>query len=104
MIINQDIKILGEQLATINRCGVRVGLDDDTEYLRGWSRVLLKRFLVAPLALREFEDPLEFKQALAARLLAEPQLEVISGWNPPFFQLILFAARLLNSTPHTPPP
>jgi hypothetical protein len=78
---------LAERGATAR--GVRVGLEDDTEYLRGWARLLMKRFLAAPQSLKRLRDPADFKHALAALLLAEPRLEVVSVWNPSFFDILL---------------
>jgi hypothetical protein len=69
--------------------GVKVGLEDDTEYLRGWARLLMRRFLAAPPSVRRLQDPSDFKHALAALLVAEPRLEAVSVWNPSFFDIIL---------------
>ena len=62
--------------------GIQVGLEDDADYLQGWMRGLLKRFFVVPPAVKRLSDTSDFKHALAALLLAEPRLEVISIWNP----------------------
>lgn len=69
--------------------GVKVGLEDDTEYLHGWARLLMRRFLAAPPSVKRLQDPPDFKHALAALLVAEPRLEAVSVWNPSFFDIIL---------------
>ena len=69
--------------------GLRVGLDDDSEYLNGWAQLLLKPFFVLPPAVRALQDPAEFKRAVAALLVAEERLEVISVWNPSFLEILL---------------
>jgi hypothetical protein len=69
--------------------GVRVGLDDDADYLNWWMRRLLKRFFVAPPAIKRLREPADFKHALAALLLAEARLEAISIWNPSLLELLL---------------
>lgn len=69
--------------------GVRVGLDDDTEYLNRWASYLLKPFLTAPPALARIQNPESFKLALATLLIAEAGLEAISIWNPSLLEVIL---------------
>jgi hypothetical protein len=69
--------------------GVRIGLDNDAEYLHRWVQILLKPFLLLPASIKRLQDPANFKRAVAAFLLAEKNLEVISIWNPSFLQVIL---------------
>ena len=75
--------------------GVRVGLEDDAEYLNPWMRGLLKRFFVVPPAIKRLRDATDFKHALAVLLLAEARLEAISIWNPSLLEALLdfIAAR-----------
>ena len=77
----------GEGQATAR--GVKVGLDDDSDYLSSGLRRLLKRFLVAPASIKELSDPSDFKRVLSALLVAEPELEIISIWNPSLLEVIL---------------
>jgi hypothetical protein len=68
------------------------GLDsvqDDTDYLPPLLRWLFGRYLVLPRGLRQITDPIMFKRILAAYLLNEPELEVISVWNPTYFSSLL---------------
>jgi GH3 auxin-responsive promoter len=69
--------------------GVRIGLDDDTEYLNPWVGRALKPFLAAPPAVTRIQNPDSFKLALATLLIAETRLEAISIWNPSMFEIIL---------------
>jgi hypothetical protein len=63
---------------------------DDTAYLSGWARPVMRRFLVPP---DEACDGAAWVEAVAARLVQEPRLEVISGWNPTLLELVLDAAE-----------
>src|SRR5262245_2218115 len=69
--------------------GVKIGLDEDTEYLDRWVSYLLKPFLVVPPAAAQIQNPDNFKLALATLLMAEPGLEAISIWNPSLLEVIL---------------
>ena len=69
--------------------GVKVGLDDDSDYLSFAMRRLLKRFLVAPASIKNISDPSDFKRVLSALLVAERELEIISIWNPSLLEVIL---------------
>jgi hypothetical protein len=69
--------------------GVRIGLDDDTEYLNRWVGRALKPFLAAPPAVARIQNPDSFRLALATLLIAETKLEAISIWNPSMFEVIL---------------
>lgn len=69
--------------------GVKIGLDDDADYLGFAMRWLLKRFLVAPASVKSINDPSDFKRVLSALLVAEPDLEIISIWNPSLLEVIL---------------
>jgi GH3 auxin-responsive promoter len=69
--------------------GKRICLADDSEYLAGWARLLLKPFMVAPPAIKMIRDPINFRRALATMLAAEEKLEVISIWNPTMMEILL---------------
>jgi GH3 auxin-responsive promoter len=69
--------------------GVKVGLDDDVDYLNPKMRWLLKRFLVLPASIKQLGDPEDFKRVLSALLLSEAELEIISVWNPSLLETIL---------------
>jgi hypothetical protein len=69
--------------------GVRIGLEDDTEYLDRRVGMILKPFLAVDPAVARFQNPESFKLALATLLVAEPNLEAISIWNPSLLEIIL---------------
>lgn len=69
--------------------GVRVGLDDDGEYVRGWLGGLLRRFWTVPSGVRALSEPEDYKRVVCAFLLADPGLEVVSVWNPTLFLALL---------------
>jgi hypothetical protein len=68
---------------------VAASLQDDTDYLPSLLRWLFGHYLVLPRGLRQISDPTIFKRILAAHLLNEPALEVISVWNPTYFSSLL---------------
>lgn len=63
---------------------------DDTAWLSGWARPVMRHFLVPPTAA---ENGAAWVEAVAARLISEPHLEVISGWNPSLLELVLDATE-----------
>jgi hypothetical protein len=69
--------------------GVKVGLEDDADYLSGWMKFLFQPFFVLPASAKRLQEPENFKRTLAVYLLAEENLEVVSIWNPSFFEVIL---------------
>lgn len=71
--------------------GVRVGLDDDGEYVRGWLGALLRLFWTVPPGVRAVADPEDYKRVVAAHLLADEDLEIVSIWNPTLFLVLLDA-------------
>lgn len=76
--------LIGKETAS----GVAVGTEDDTAYLSGPLAALLRPFLVAPSSALRLRSGDAFKDVLAAALLSEPRLEVISVWNPSFLLLL----------------
>lgn len=62
----------------------RVGLDDDSEYLSPFLRLIFKKFLSVPLDLKNEANPVRFRDLLCAHLASDPDLEIISIWHPSF--------------------
>ncbi len=69
--------------------GVAVGTTDDRDYLEGWLRPLLSRFVVTPPGLGRERDVATYYRRLATALLAAPDLEVISVWSPSALLVLL---------------
>jgi hypothetical protein len=69
--------------------GVPVGFEDDSEYLNPLLRWLMRRYLVIPTDLKKIRDAHEYQRVLAAYLLADPDLEVISVWSPSYLTALL---------------
>lgn len=66
----------------------RSGFEDDTEYLSPALRQILRRFLTAPTSLKGIRDAHEFRLVLAAHLLADAELEIVSIWHPSFWLVL----------------
>ncbi|WP_414622660.1 GH3 family domain-containing protein [Calothrix sp. CCY 0018] len=64
-------------------------LQDDSEYLDGWLKFLMNKFLVSPPGLNKLRDAEKFKHQLAKTLLKSENLEIISIWSPTFLKVIL---------------
>lgn len=65
--------------------------EDDTAFVDGWVRALLRPFLAVPPSLSEERDPARFQQRLIAALLDAPDVEVFSIWNPSLLKVVLDA-------------
>ena len=64
-------------------------LQDDSEYLDGWLKLIMSKFLVSPSGLNKLQDAEKFKHKLAQSLLTAENLEIISIWSPTFLKVIL---------------
>ena len=68
--------------------GIRVGLDDDSEYLGVIARWFVNQSLVVPAAVRKLSAA-EFQRATLLFMLAQPELRFISIWNPTFLTSLM---------------
>ncbi len=68
---------------------IPIGLEDDSHYLKNIWRELVKPFLVCPPHITDINNINEFRYLLAATLLAEEELEIISIWNPTYLLIII---------------
>ncbi len=75
---------------TVTRGGVRVGLEDDTEYFDAATRFAMKRLFAVEGAVARLELEAWRTQTLR-QLLAADDLGFISIWNPSFLTLLLEA-------------
>ncbi len=64
--------------------GVRIGFDNDTEYLAGWQRWAMTRLLAVPPSVSQIRCIENFQYATLACLLATNDLALISIWSPTF--------------------
>jgi hypothetical protein len=73
--------------------GTRISLEDDAEYLAPAMRRLFGSLFVTPPEIKSVRDPERYKRLLAAILLAEERLEIVSVWSPTYLLTLLdFAA------------
>ncbi len=69
--------------------GTPMSLADDTAYLAPRYRRLLRRSIVAPPALKRIRTGATYRRALAAALIADADLEIISVWSPTYLLAVL---------------
>jgi hypothetical protein len=68
---------------------VRVGFEEDSQYLGGlWSR-LVDATLAVPGSVRHLRDPDAFRHATLQHLMRHRDLTVISVWHPSFLLLLM---------------
>jgi hypothetical protein len=70
------------------RAGIRVGYEDDSEYLGRIGRWLVRQNLVVPAAIRHL-CAAESPRATLLFMLAQPELRFISVWNPTFLTALM---------------
>lgn len=68
---------------------IPVGMNDDSQYLNFCSRLLIKPFLIYPPQFTATLSIDDFRYLLAATLLAEEKLEIVSIWNPTYLLVLL---------------
>jgi hypothetical protein len=69
--------------------GIRVGFDDDTEYLGGVERRLAGCVMAAPAALGRVADVDRWRYLTLLALVSSAALRIISVWHPSFLSLLL---------------
>ena len=74
---------------TLTEAGVKVGLEDDADYLGRYLKTFISPFLLTPEGLRDVRRPDYFKELLCVSLIAEESLEAISIWNPSFLRVLM---------------
>jgi hypothetical protein len=87
--------------------GLPIGFDDDSAYVGGWRRTLVKAVMAAPSSLRHAPDIESFQSQTLVALVRSGSLRLISIWNPTFLSVILDAlparAELLLRELHDDP-
>ncbi len=69
--------------------GIPIGFEEDSEYLGGWQRHLLRAVLAVPPLVRLIDDMETFRYVTLLFLLRSRSLALISVWNPTFLTLLL---------------
>src|ERR1019366_4759713 len=64
--------------------GIPIGFDDDTSYVGGWQRHLIKAVMAAPDSVRFAADTDTFRYATLLSLARARDLRLISVWNPTY--------------------
>jgi len=87
--------------------GVPVGFADDSDYLGGRRRALVRSVMAVPESVRFETDPDLFRYQTLLALVRSASLRLISVWNPTFFTALLrdvarHADRLLADLQHMP--
>ena len=72
---------------------VRVGFDEDSEYVGGLGKRLVEATLAVPGAVRFVQDIEAFRYVTLLYLLRRSDLSLISVWHPSFLTLLLGALR-----------
>ena len=73
------------------RSEVPTGFADDTNYLGGWQRRLVRQLLVAPDELSRVEDPAAFEFLTLLFLVREENIRLVSVWHPSFLTVLVDA-------------
>ncbi len=81
----------------VTRGGVRIGLEDDTEYFDGATRFAMKRLFAVDGAVAKSRDLESWRAKTLEQLVAAEDLGFISVWNPSFLTLLMDA--LLHAWP-----
>ena len=69
--------------------GIRIGFEDDREYLAFWQRWAVSQLLVVPPHVRHMRSPENARYVTLLYLLNCPDLALISVWSPTFLTALL---------------
>ena len=69
--------------------GIRIGFDDDAEYLSPLGRLFQRRLMAVPPEVAQACDLDDFRRATLLHLLAARDLSLVSIWNPSFLTVLL---------------
>ena len=71
------------------RGDIPIGFDEDSAYVGGWQRRLVRSVMAAPPELRHVSDVERFRYLTLLSLVGASNLRLISVWNPTFLTLLL---------------
>ncbi|MHC4620142.1 MAG: GH3 auxin-responsive promoter family protein [Planctomycetota bacterium] len=69
--------------------GIPIGFEEDSAYLGPWGRNLLDTVLAVPGDVKNAQSMEAFRYTTLLYLLRQPELRLISVWNPTFLSLLL---------------
>lgn len=69
--------------------GIRIGFEDDAEYVGGLQRRLVQRVMAAPSSLRHVQDVDRWRYLTLLSLVRSSALRIISVWHPAFLSLLV---------------
>ena len=73
----------------VTRGGLRIGLEDDTEYFDPATRFAMKRLFAVDGSVGRLREVEVWRQRTLEQLIAAEDLGFISVWNPSFFTLLM---------------
>jgi len=69
--------------------GIPIGFEEDSGYLGQFGKKMIDPLMAVPGVVKKLEDMDNFRYVTLLYLLAQPNLRIISIWNPTFLQLLL---------------
>lgn len=73
----------------LTTAGIPIGFEEDSAYLGRWGKHLVKAALAVPNVVKHIDDIDTFRYTTLLFLLRQPDLRLISIWNPTFLTLLL---------------
>jgi len=71
------------------KCGIPIGFGSDSEYLGLFGKWLADSVMAVPNAVKNISDVDSFRYVTLFHLLRQPNLRLISIWNPTFLSLLI---------------
>lgn len=69
--------------------GVPIGFAADSDYFGAWARPLIKLLTVVPEEAAKLSDPAAWRYVTLLALLRQPEMRLISLWNPTLFTSLI---------------
>jgi len=71
------------------KCGIHIGFESDSEYLGQFGKWLAESVMAVPNTVKNISDVDTFRYVTLLHLLRQPNLRLISVWNPTFLSLLI---------------
>jgi hypothetical protein len=68
---------------------IPIGFEDDSAYVGGWRRRLVRTTMAVPPSVKQAEDIDTFQHATLLALVRSADLRIVSVWNPTFLTLLI---------------